>query len=82
MLNPVGPDFATALRRILPDAAFRADSAPYLDEPRGVSRGQAGLVVAPDTVEGVLLRFERLRMRVSPLCLCGRDWTCIGPNHA
>ena len=53
MLNSVSPDFAAALRRILPEAAFRDDHAPYLEEPRGVSRGQAGLVVAPDSVEGV-----------------------------
>jgi len=52
MLNPVTPDFAEALRGLLPAVAFKEDSAPYLTEPRGRWAGQ-GLVVAPGSTEEV-----------------------------
>ncbi len=52
MLNPVTDAFEAQLRAMLPAAAFKDDSAPYLTEPRGRWAGQ-GLVVAPGTTEDV-----------------------------
>ncbi len=52
MLNPVTEAFEAQLRAMLPAAAFKDDSAPYLTEPRGRWAGQ-GLVVAPGTTEDV-----------------------------
>ncbi len=52
MLNPVTDDFAAKLRDLLPSAAFKEDSTPYLTEPRGRWAGQ-GLVVAPGSTEEV-----------------------------
>ncbi|MCP3968740.1 MAG: FAD-binding oxidoreductase [Rhodobacteraceae bacterium] len=52
MLNPVTQTFADHLRARLPTAAFRDITPNYLQEPRGILHGQAGLVVAPgDTAE-------------------------------
>lgn len=52
MLNPVTPAFKDTLRGLLPPAAFKADNAPYVTEPRGRWAGQ-GFVVAPSNVEEV-----------------------------
>ncbi|MDX8351447.1 FAD-binding oxidoreductase [Cognatiyoonia sp. IB215182] len=52
MLNPVTDDFAAKLRDLLPAAAFKEDSTPYLSEPRGRWAGQ-GHVVAPGSTEEV-----------------------------
>lgn len=52
-LNPVDTDVETRLRGLLPDAAFRPIEPRYLEEPRGIWKGQAGLIVAPDRVEQV-----------------------------
>ncbi|WP_296423556.1 FAD-binding oxidoreductase [Yoonia sp.] len=52
MLNPVTPAFEATLRALLPDAAFKADSAGYLTEPRGRWAGH-GFVVAPASTEEV-----------------------------
>lgn len=52
MLNPVTDDFAAKLRDLLPEAAFKADAAPYLNEPRGRWAGQ-GLVIAPGSTAEV-----------------------------
>ncbi|TYB83061.1 FAD-binding oxidoreductase [Maritimibacter fusiformis] len=52
-LNPADADFARTLRARLPDAAFRPLGPAYLEEPRGLFRGQGGLVVAPGTAEEV-----------------------------
>jgi FAD/FMN-containing dehydrogenase len=52
MLNPVTPAFQDSLRALLPAAAFKEDSTPYLSEPRGRWAGQ-GLVVAPGSTQEV-----------------------------
>lgn len=52
MLNSVTPAFEDKLRGMLPSAAFKADSAPYLAEPRGRWTGQ-GFVVSPGNTEEV-----------------------------
>lgn len=52
MLNPVTPAFEETLRSVLPAAAFKTDTAPYLTEPRGRWIGQ-GFVVAPGSTEEV-----------------------------
>lgn len=52
MLNPVTAEFEDVLRDLLPGAAFKADSAPYLTEPRGRWTGQ-GLVLAPASTQEV-----------------------------
>ncbi|MEJ6389341.1 FAD-binding oxidoreductase [Gymnodinialimonas ulvae] len=41
------------LKRLLPAAAFREDTARYLEEPRGRWQGQARAVVAPGSVDEV-----------------------------
>lgn len=52
-LNPATPDFVARLGAVLPGAAFREVSPAYLEEPRGRWIGQAGVLVAPGTVEEV-----------------------------
>ena len=52
MLNSVTDAFEETLRGLLPEAAFKEDSTPYLTEPRGRWAGQ-GLVVAPGSTEEV-----------------------------
>ena len=46
------PDFIATLRAHLPVAAFRETAPHYLEEPRGTWHGH-GVVIAPDTVDGV-----------------------------
>ncbi len=52
-LNPADPDFIAHLHQLLPGAAFREVEPKYLEEPRGRWIGQAGVVVAPATVDEV-----------------------------
>ena len=52
-LTAVTPDFITQLRDLLPDAALRAAGPHYFEEPRGRWQGQAGVIVAPNSVEQV-----------------------------
>ncbi len=52
MLNAADDAFVATLRNLLPPAAFKDDTAPYLTEPRGRWQGQ-GIVVAPGSVEEV-----------------------------
>jgi FAD/FMN-containing dehydrogenase len=52
MRNPVTPAFENTLRGLLPAAAFKDDSTPYLSEPRGRWSGQ-GFVVAPASTDEV-----------------------------
>ncbi len=52
MLNSVTADFEQILCGLLPAAAFKKDSAPYLTEPRGRWSGH-GIVVAPGTTKEV-----------------------------
>ena len=54
-LNPADPEFVAQLRRLLPEAAFREAATHYLEEPRGRWLGQAGVVVAPSTVDEVAM---------------------------
>ncbi|MDZ7709045.1 MAG: FAD-binding oxidoreductase [Roseovarius sp.] len=51
-LNAATADFIDSLRAGLSNAAFREAEPRYFEEPRGRWQGQ-GVVVAPDTVEGV-----------------------------
>ncbi|WP_372613704.1 FAD-binding oxidoreductase [Aquicoccus sp.] len=53
MLNPVDDSFRATLARLLPDRALRPVAPHYLEEPRGKWHGQAGVVVAPASVEEV-----------------------------
>ena len=55
MLNPVSQDLIYALRASLPAACFRPIEPRYLEEPRGRYIGQAGVLLAPATVEDVAL---------------------------
>ncbi|SHL29762.1 FAD/FMN-containing dehydrogenase [Roseovarius litoreus] len=52
-LNPVTPDIIARLQGALPASAFREAAPHYLEEPRGRWAGQAGVIVAPETVEQV-----------------------------
>ncbi len=54
MLNGVTAAFEDGLRSRLPAATFRADTAPYLQEPRGRWTGK-GLVLAPASTDEVAL---------------------------
>ncbi len=51
--NPADPAFVAQLRQRLSAASFREADPHYLEEPRGRWQGQAGIVVAPSTVEDV-----------------------------
>lgn len=53
MLNPVTPEFEAQLRAALPAQTFREIAPHYLEEPRGVYAGQAGLVLAPASAQEV-----------------------------
>ena len=53
MLNPVTDTFLQTLRATLPAEVFRAPAPQYLEEPRGRSAGQAGVVLAPGDTEQV-----------------------------
>ncbi|HBN31939.1 MAG TPA: hydroxyacid dehydrogenase, partial [Rhodobacteraceae bacterium] len=55
VLNPVSQDLIDALRASLPAACFRPIEPRYLEEPRGRYIGQAGVLLAPATVEDVAL---------------------------
>jgi len=68
MLNPVTPSFELSLRALLPAAAFKDDSTPYLSEPRGRWAGQ-GLIVAPantDEVSTVVRACAHARIGIVP----------------
>ncbi len=68
-LNPVDDGFVTKLREALPAAAFRANSAQYSTEPRGLFSGVVGQVVAPgsaDEVAAVIALANRARVGVVP----------------
>ena len=52
-MNPVTPEVVETLRTALPEGALREITPNYLEEPRGRWAGQAGVVVAPEDVEGV-----------------------------
>jgi len=51
-LNPVPPSFEAELRQVLPEAAFKNDTASYFEENRGRWSGH-GFVVAPGTTAEV-----------------------------
>ncbi len=53
MLNPVTDSLIAELRAALPAATFRPDAPHYLEEPRGLYPGQAGLILAPASAEYV-----------------------------
>ena len=46
-LNPADETFARHLKALLPEEVFRPAEARYLEEPRGIWRGQAGLLALP-----------------------------------
>ncbi len=50
-LNPADSAFVATLKASLPDAAVRPAAPRYLEEPRGKWQGQAGVLVAPASVE-------------------------------
>ncbi len=53
MLNPADVQFAEHLSRLLPAGTLRAVPAAYLEEPRGVLRGQGGVLALPSCTEDV-----------------------------
>jgi FAD/FMN-containing dehydrogenase len=52
-LNPADPALAETLRAALPEGTLDTASARYLEEPRGLYAGQAGLLARPRTVAEV-----------------------------
>ena len=52
-LTAVTPDFINRMRAVLPETALRGADPHYFEEPRGRWRGEAGVVVAPQTVNQV-----------------------------
>lgn len=53
MLNAVTDDFVAHLRAALPAAVFPKENQSFLEEPRGIYQGHAGLIVAPGTTKEV-----------------------------
>ncbi len=49
-LNPINDDVVAQLRQVLPDKCFRPIEAKYLEEPRGIYHGSAGVLLAPSSV--------------------------------
>jgi len=69
MLNPVNETFLAGLRAVLPPACFRDPAPHYIEEPRGLFRGRAGVVVAPGStgeVATLLARANAARVAVVP----------------
>lgn len=69
MLNPVTETFLAELRAALPAACFRDPAPRYLEEPRGLFQGRAGLVVAPGStgeVATLLAHANAARVPVVP----------------
>ena len=52
-LNPVTEKFTTELGANLPAAVFRPLAPHYLEDPRGLANGTAGLILAPSTAAEV-----------------------------
>ncbi len=52
-LNPADSDFEATLRAELPEDIFRAADTRYLEEPRGIYAGRAGLLALPRSVDQV-----------------------------
>ncbi len=52
-LNPADTAFRTRLAADLPEAVFRPIEARYLEEPRGLYKGQSALLALPRTVQEV-----------------------------
>jgi len=85
-LNPVSDEFANTLRARLPAAAFKPVSDRYLSDPRGHVTGQAGLILAPASVQEVsliLVAANAARVAVIPYGggtgLVGGQLTPTGP---
>ncbi len=55
MLNPADDSFIAQLKQHLPEHLFRPVTPAYLEEPRGRFAGQAGAVIAPQTVEQIAM---------------------------
>ena len=69
MLNAFPDAFAARLRDTLPPAAFPEMSQSFLEEPRGIFRGHAGLVAAPgsaDEVAAIIRAASEARVPVVP----------------
>ncbi|WP_135501210.1 FAD-binding oxidoreductase [Roseovarius aestuariivivens] len=81
-LNPVNADFIDRLRDELPDAAFRETAATYLEEPRGRWKGQAGVVLAPGTVEEVACMIRRASDARVPVIPYGGGTGLVGGQVA
>ncbi|QPM88965.1 FAD-binding oxidoreductase [Pseudooceanicola algae] len=86
-LSPADTTLTTQLRAQLPQAAFRADPAPYNREPRGVWKGHAELVLAPGStteVATILAAANAARVPVIPYgggtSLCGGQIMPDGPT--
>lgn len=68
-LAPADTAFETRLRQILPEDVFRPVEPRYLEEPRGIWKGQAGVITAPRTtsqVSGIVSAAHEARVAVVP----------------
>ncbi len=68
-LNPVADDFVNLLRAEIPAATFKSTAPHYLEDPRGISPGTAGQVVAPasvNEVSAIISRANAARIAVVP----------------
>lgn len=82
MLNPVTPDLETRLRGALPGAVFRDIAPRYLEEPRGIWAGQAGLVLAPGTTEEVSVVLRAAAETETPVVPYGGGTGVVGGQIA
>ena len=58
-LNPATPAFRDRLLQDLPEAVFRAIEPRYLEEPRGIYAGVAGVLALPRDVQEVSMLVKR-----------------------
>ena len=81
-LNPVTDEFVNELSSVLPKAAFRKTEPRYLEDPRGIFQGKAGLIVAPDNVEQVAHIIRAAGKAQVGVVAYGGGTGLVGPEEA
>ncbi len=77
-LNPVDQDVIATLRAALPASVFREVDERHVTEPRGLFRGQAGQVLAPDTTAEVAAIIDIARRARVPVVPFGGGTGLVG----
>ena len=79
-LTPADESFAARLRTVLPEAVLRPVEPRYLEEPRGLLAGRAGLLALPRDVGEVAALVAAARRRVRSACRLAE--LCLGHRRA